>query len=174
LRRKIFNALELDNHSNAMTITFRSPQAILSHNIFYMPMLINGDNDVNFMFDVLDGMPQLIGVELYITITPQLVGVELYNIEDTLHVNLEGYGGEDLQGDYDVLTQPLTTPCYDIPTPLEECGGNSNRHEHLSTPCFAHCFLLIFISRFFYIHMLICWRKSYFSQSCQKLFNIRF
>jgi hypothetical protein len=76
-----------------------------------MPMLINGDNDVNFMFDVLDGMPQLIGFELYITITPQLVGVELYNIEDTLHVNLEGYGGEDLQRDYDVLTQPLTTPC---------------------------------------------------------------
>jgi hypothetical protein len=34
------------------------------------------------MFDVLDEMPQLIGVELYITITPQLVGVELYNIED--------------------------------------------------------------------------------------------
>ena len=99
LRRKIFNALELDNHSNAITITFHSPQAILSHNIFYMPMLINGDNDVNFMFDVLDGMPQLIGVELYITITSQLVGVELYNIEDTLHVNLEGYGGEDLRGD---------------------------------------------------------------------------
>jgi hypothetical protein len=38
LRRKIFNTLKLDNHSNAITITFRSPHAILSHNIFYMPM----------------------------------------------------------------------------------------------------------------------------------------
>jgi hypothetical protein len=57
LQRKIFNALELNSHSNAITITFRSPQAILSHNIFYMPMLINDNNDVNFMFDVLDGMP---------------------------------------------------------------------------------------------------------------------
>ncbi len=52
---------------------------------------------------------------------PQLVGVELYNIEDALHANLEGYGGEDLQEDYNILTQPLTTPCYDIPTPLEKC-----------------------------------------------------
>ena len=109
LRRKIFNAVELDNHSNAITITFRSLKAILSHNIFYMPMLINGDNDVNFMFDMLDRMPQLIGVELYIIITPQLVGVELYNIENAQHANLEGYGGEDLQGDYNVFTQPLTT-----------------------------------------------------------------
>uniref|UniRef100_A0A2N9F1B3 SWIM-type domain-containing protein n=1 Tax=Fagus sylvatica TaxID=28930 RepID=A0A2N9F1B3_FAGSY len=139
LRRKIFNALELDNHSNAITITFRSPQAILSHNIFYMPMLINGDNDVNFMFDVLDAMPQLIGVELYITITPQLVGVDLLNIEDAQHANLEGYGGEDLQGDYNVLTQPLNTPCYDIPTPLEERGGSSYRHEHLSPPLVDGC-----------------------------------
>ena len=82
LRRKIFNTLELDNHFNAITITFCSLKAILSHNIFYMPMLINGDNDVNFMFDMLDRMPQLIGVELYIIITPQLIGVGLYNGED--------------------------------------------------------------------------------------------
>ena len=139
LRRKIFNALELDNHSNAITITFRSPQAILSHNIFYMSMLINGDNDVNFMFDVLDEMPQLIGVKLYITITPQLVGVELYNIEDAQHANLEGYGSEDLQGDYNVFTQSLTTPCYDIPTLLEERGGSSCQHEHLSSPLVDGC-----------------------------------
>ena len=102
-------------------------------------MLINGDNDVNFIFDVLDGMSQLIGVELYITIMPQLVSVELYNIEDALHANLKGYGGEDLQGDYNVLIQPLTTPCYDIPAPLEERGGNSYRHEHLSPSLVDGC-----------------------------------
>uniref|UniRef100_A0A2N9IC04 Transposase MuDR plant domain-containing protein n=1 Tax=Fagus sylvatica TaxID=28930 RepID=A0A2N9IC04_FAGSY len=122
-----------------LLLLFRSPQAILSHNIFYMPMLINGDNDVNFMFDVLDAMPQLIGVELYITITPQLVGVDLLNIEDAQHANLEGYGGEDLQGDYNVLIQPLNTPCYDIPTPLEERGGSNYRHEHLSPPLVDGC-----------------------------------
>uniref|UniRef100_A0A2N9G5E1 MULE transposase domain-containing protein n=1 Tax=Fagus sylvatica TaxID=28930 RepID=A0A2N9G5E1_FAGSY len=30
------------------------------------------------------------------------------------------------------LPQPLTTPYCDIPTPLEERGGSSSRHEHLS------------------------------------------
>jgi hypothetical protein len=146
LRRKIFNTLELDNHSNAITITFRSSHAILSHNIFYMPMLINDDNDINFMFDVLDEMPQLIGVELYITITPQLVGVELYNIEDAQHANLEGYGGEDLKGDYNVFTQHLTTPCYNIPTPLEERGSSSYRYEHLS-PLLSTCTFFLFCFR---------------------------
>ena len=131
LRRKISNALELDNPSNVITITFCCPQLILSHKILYMPMLINVDNDVNFIFDVLNKTPQLISVELYITITPQLIGVELCNSEDVQHANLEGYGGEDLQEDYNILTQPLTAPCYDIPTPLEERGGSNCRHKHL-------------------------------------------
>ena len=96
-----------------------------------MSMLINGDNDVNFIFDVINKTPQLISVELYITITPQLIGVELCNSEDVQHANLEGYGGEDLQEDYNILTQPLTAPCYDIPTPLEERGGSNCRHKHL-------------------------------------------
>ena len=95
-------------------------------------MLINDDNAINHMFDVLNETPQLKGVELYIIITPQLIGVGLYNGEDVQHANLDGYGGEELQGDYNVLTQPLTAPYYDIPTPLEERGGSSSRHEHLS------------------------------------------
>jgi hypothetical protein len=90
-----------------------------------MSMLINVDNDVNFMFDVLNGTPQPISFELYITITLQLIGVELYNSEDVQHANLEGYGGEDLQEDYNVLTLPLTAPYYDIPTPLEERGDSN-------------------------------------------------
>jgi hypothetical protein len=87
-------------------------------------MLINGDNDVNLLFDVLNETPQLIGLELYIIITPQLIVIDLYNGEDVQHANLDGYGGEELQGDYDVLTQPLTTPYYDIPIPLVERGGS--------------------------------------------------
>ena len=91
-----------------------------------MPMLINDDNAFNHMFDVLNETPQLKSVELYIIITPQLIGVGLYNGEDVQHANLDGYGSEELQGDYNVLTQPLTTPYCDIPTPLEECGGSSS------------------------------------------------
>ena len=99
LQRKIFNALELDHHSNVITITFRCPQEILSQRVVYMPMLINDDNAFNHMFDVLNETPQLKGVELYIIITPQLIGVGLYNGEDVQHANLDGYGGEELQGD---------------------------------------------------------------------------
>ena len=104
LQRKIFNALELDHHSNVITITFCCPQEILSQCVVYMPILINDDNTVNHMFDVLNEMPQLKDVELYIIITPQLIGVGLYNGEDVQHANLDGYGGEELQGDYNVLT----------------------------------------------------------------------
>ena len=82
LRRKIFSALELDHHSNVITITFRCPQKILSQHVVYMPMLINDDNAINHMFDVLNETPQLKDVELYIIITPQLIGVGLYNGED--------------------------------------------------------------------------------------------
>uniref|UniRef100_A0A2N9H0X3 Transposase MuDR plant domain-containing protein n=1 Tax=Fagus sylvatica TaxID=28930 RepID=A0A2N9H0X3_FAGSY len=139
LRRKIFSALELDHHSNVITITFRCPQEILSQRVVYMPMLINDDNAVNHMFDVLNETPQLKGVELYIIITPQLIGVGLYNGEDVQHANLDGYGGEELQEDYNVLTQPLTTPYCDIPTPLEERGGSSSRHEHLSPILMDEC-----------------------------------
>jgi hypothetical protein len=139
LRRKIFSALELDHHSNVITITFRCPQEILSQRVVYMPMLINDDNAVNHMFDVLNETPQLKGVELYIIITSQLIGVGLYNGEDVQHANLDGYGGEELQGDYNVLTQPLTAPYCDIPTPLEERGGSSSRHEHLSPTLMDEC-----------------------------------
>jgi hypothetical protein len=62
-----------------------------------MPMLINGDNDINLMFDMINESPQLIGLELYITITPQLIVVDLYNGEDIQHANLDGYGGEELR-----------------------------------------------------------------------------
>ena len=139
LRRKIFSALELDHHSNVITITFHCPQEILSQRVVYMPMLINDDNTVNHIFDVLNETPQLKGVELYITITPQLIGVGLYNGEDVQHANLDGYGGEELQGDYNVLTQPLTAPYYNIPTSLEERGGSSSRHEHLSPTLMDGC-----------------------------------
>uniref|UniRef100_A0A2N9G675 SWIM-type domain-containing protein n=1 Tax=Fagus sylvatica TaxID=28930 RepID=A0A2N9G675_FAGSY len=91
------------------------------------------------MFDVLNETPQLKGVELYIIITPQLIGVGLYNSENVQHANLDGYGGEELQADYNVLTQPLTTPYCDIPTPLEERGGSSSRHEHLSPTLMDGC-----------------------------------
>uniref|UniRef100_A0A2N9FK77 Transposase MuDR plant domain-containing protein n=1 Tax=Fagus sylvatica TaxID=28930 RepID=A0A2N9FK77_FAGSY len=91
------------------------------------------------MFDVLNETPQLKGIELYIIITPQLIGDGLYNGEDVQHANLDGYGGEELQGDYNVLTQPLTTPYCDIPTPLEERGGSSSRHEHLSPILMDEC-----------------------------------
>uniref|UniRef100_A0A2N9J030 MULE transposase domain-containing protein n=1 Tax=Fagus sylvatica TaxID=28930 RepID=A0A2N9J030_FAGSY len=43
---------------------------------------------------------------------------------DVQHANLDGYGGEELQGDYNVLTQPLIAPYYDIPTSLEERGDD--------------------------------------------------
>ena len=92
-------------------------------------MLINDDNDVNLMFDVLSETLQSIGVELYITmnfLTLWLIGVELYNGEDVQQENLEGYGGENLQGEYNILTQPPTTPCYKILKALEECGGSSS------------------------------------------------
>ena len=95
-RKKIFNALELDHHSNVITITFRCPQEILSQRVVYMPILINDDNTVNHMFDVLNETLQLKSVELYITITPQLIGVGLYNGEDVQHANLDGYRGEEL------------------------------------------------------------------------------
>ncbi len=129
LRMKIFSALDLDHHSNDITITFHCPQTILSHKILYMPMLINDYNDVNLMFDVLSETLQSIGVELYITmnfLTLWLIGVELYNGEDVQQENLEGYGGENLQGEYNILTQPPTTPCYKILKALEECGGSSS------------------------------------------------
>ena len=35
LRRKIFSALELDHHSNVITITFRCTQEILSQRVCY-------------------------------------------------------------------------------------------------------------------------------------------
>ena len=38
LRRKIFSALELDHHSNVITITFCCPQEILSQRVVYMPI----------------------------------------------------------------------------------------------------------------------------------------
>uniref|UniRef100_A0A2N9HZV4 MULE transposase domain-containing protein n=1 Tax=Fagus sylvatica TaxID=28930 RepID=A0A2N9HZV4_FAGSY len=139
LRRKIFSALELDHHSNVITITFRCPQEILSQRVIYMPMLINDDNAVNHMFDVLNETPQLKGVELYVIITPQLLGVGWAEGEDVQHANLDGYRGEELQEDYNVLTQPLTAPYCDIPTPLQERGGSSSRHEHLSPTLMDGC-----------------------------------
>ena len=139
MRKKIFSALELDHHSNVITITFRCPQEILCQHVVYMPMLINDDNAINHMFDVLNEMPQLKGVQLYITIMPQLIGVGLYNDEDVQHANLDSYGGEELQGDYNVLTQSLTAPYCDIPILLEERGGSSSRHQHLSLTLVDGC-----------------------------------
>ncbi|GMY29751.1 hypothetical protein FCV25MIE_24993 [Fagus crenata] len=81
------------------------------------------------MQDLVVVVPSLDSAGVYLL---SLISVGLYNGEDVQHANLDSYEGEELQGDYNVLTQPLTGPYCDLPTPLEERGGSSNRHEHLS------------------------------------------
>ena len=68
LETKIFNALQLDNQSHRITITYRCPQEVISPHIIYMTLLITDDDGVNLMFDMLDATPQLKGIELYISV----------------------------------------------------------------------------------------------------------
>ena len=59
LEMKIFNALQLDNQSQRITVRYRCPQEVISPHINYMTVLITDDDGVNLMFDMLDATPEL-------------------------------------------------------------------------------------------------------------------
>ena len=63
LEMKIFNALQLDNQSHCITVTYRCPQEVISPHINYMTLLITDDDGVNLMFDMLDATPELKGID---------------------------------------------------------------------------------------------------------------
>uniref|UniRef100_A0A2N9GV52 SWIM-type domain-containing protein n=1 Tax=Fagus sylvatica TaxID=28930 RepID=A0A2N9GV52_FAGSY len=140
LETKIFNALQLDNQSHRITVTYRCPQEVISPHINYMTLLITDDDGVNLMFDMLDATPELKGIELYISVEDCVgEGVEPLTQDDGDGLVAEDCVGEDVQQmtvhDTAPSTQPSTlgrcTPqLHEIRTSVEDCGP-STRHEYV-------------------------------------------
>jgi hypothetical protein len=140
LETKIFNALQLDNQSHRITVTYRCPQEVISPHINYMTLLITDDDGVNLMFDMLDATPELKGIELYISVEDCVgEGVEPLTQDDGDGLVAEDCVGEDVQQmtvhDTAPSTQPSTlgrcTPqVHEIRTSVEDCGP-STRHEYV-------------------------------------------
>jgi hypothetical protein len=140
LETKIFNALQLDNQSHRITVTYRCPQEVISPHINYMTLLITDDDGVNLMFDMLDATPELKGIELYISVEDCVgEGAEPLTQDDGDGLEAEDCVGEDVQqmtvDDTAPFTQPSTvggcTPqLHEIPTSVEDCGP-STRHEYV-------------------------------------------
>uniref|UniRef100_A0A2N9HQ99 SWIM-type domain-containing protein n=1 Tax=Fagus sylvatica TaxID=28930 RepID=A0A2N9HQ99_FAGSY len=140
LETKIFNALQLDNQSHRITVTYRCPQEVISPHINYMTLLITDDDGVNLMFDMLDATPELKGIELYISVEDCVgEGAEPLTQGDGDGLEAEDCVGEDVQqmtvDDTAPFTQPSTvgrrTPqLHEIPTSVEDCGP-STRHEYV-------------------------------------------
>ena len=66
LEMMIFNALQLDNQSHHITVTYCCPQEVISLHIIYMTLLITDDDGINLMFDMLDATLKLKDIELYV------------------------------------------------------------------------------------------------------------
>uniref|UniRef100_A0A2N9EWJ4 SWIM-type domain-containing protein n=1 Tax=Fagus sylvatica TaxID=28930 RepID=A0A2N9EWJ4_FAGSY len=140
LETKIFNALQLDNQSHRITVTYRCPQEVISPHINYMTLLITDDDGVNLMFDMLDATPELKGIELYISVEDCVgEGVEPLTQDAGDGLVAEDCVGEDVQQmtvhDTAPSTQPSTlgrcTPqLHEIRTLVEDCGP-STRHEYV-------------------------------------------
>uniref|UniRef100_A0A2N9GN87 SWIM-type domain-containing protein n=1 Tax=Fagus sylvatica TaxID=28930 RepID=A0A2N9GN87_FAGSY len=140
LETKIFNALQLDNQSHRITVTYRCPQEVISPHINYMTLLITDDDGVNLMFDMLDATPELKGIELYISVEDCVgEGVEPLTQDAGDGLVAEDCVGEDVQQmtvhDTAPSTQPSTlgrcTPqLHEIRTSVEDCGP-STRHEYV-------------------------------------------
>jgi hypothetical protein len=132
LETKIFNALQLDNQSHRIIVTYRCPQEVISPHIIYMALLITDDDGVNLMFDMLDATPELKGIELYISVE-DCVGESAKPLIEDYGDGLEAEDcvGEDVQqmtvDDTTRFTQPSTvercTPqLHEILTSVEDCG----------------------------------------------------
>jgi hypothetical protein len=140
LETKMFNALQLDNQSHRITVTYRCPQEVISPHINYMILLIIDHDGVNLMFDMLDATPELKGIELYISVEDCVgEGVEPLTQDYGDGLEAEDCVGEDVQqmtvDDTTPFTQPSTvggcTPqLHEIPTSVEDCGP-STRHEYV-------------------------------------------
>ena len=58
-------------------ITYRMPHEVLKHQINYKYMVIETDKHVKIMFDELERIPEVNGIELYIQLQPRAeVGIE--------------------------------------------------------------------------------------------------
>ena len=58
-------------------ITYHMPHKVLKHWINYKCMAIEVDKHVNIMFDKLERIPKISGIELYIQLEPHVeVGIE--------------------------------------------------------------------------------------------------
>jgi hypothetical protein len=135
LETKIFNALQLENQSHRITVTYRCPQEVISPHINYMTLLITDDDGVNLMFDMLDATPELKGIELYISVEDCVgEGVEPLTQDDGDGLVAEDCVGEDVQQmtvhDTAPSTQPSTlgrcTPqLHEIRTSVEDCGPST-------------------------------------------------
>uniref|UniRef100_A0A2N9G230 CCHC-type domain-containing protein n=1 Tax=Fagus sylvatica TaxID=28930 RepID=A0A2N9G230_FAGSY len=140
LETKIFNALQLDNQSHRITVTYHCPQEVISPHINYMTLLITDDDGVNLMFDMLDATPELKSIELYISVEDCVgEGVEPLTQDDGDGLEAEDCVGEDVQqmtvDDTAPFTQPsivgrCTPQLHEIPTSVEDCGPNT-RHEYV-------------------------------------------
>ncbi len=113
LETKIFNALQLDNQSHRITITYRYPHEVISPHIFYMTLLITGDDSVNLMFDMLAATSELKGIELYISVEDYVgEGVEPLIEDCGQGSQADDCVGEDVQhmtmDNYHGFTQPFT------------------------------------------------------------------
>jgi hypothetical protein len=140
LETKIFNALQLDNQSHRITVTYRCPQEVISPHIIYITLLITDDDGINLMFDMLDTTPKLKGIELYISVEDGVgEGAEPLTEDYGDGLEAEDCVGEDVQqmtvDDTTRFTQPSTvggcTPqLHEMPTSVEDCGP-STRHEYV-------------------------------------------
>ena len=81
-------------------ITYRSPHEVLKYQINYKYMAIEADKYVKIMFDKLERIPEVSGIELYIKLEPRAeVGVEeIQQITTSLQVTV-------LDAQYEYFTQ---------------------------------------------------------------------
>ena len=108
LKKKIMKKLDLDRRLHDIKIIYRTPHAVFSDRIVFMPIEIKGVKHIKIMFDRINSTPQLKVVELYISVKPCIkVGDE-----DVQQTTLDRGGKKEFQSlhtdSYLTLTSCIT------------------------------------------------------------------